>query len=127
MAKVEMDKKREEEEIVLAEEEEKKRKQRENRLKKREEKRGDSWISGDDDVSMNDSDMSIKVKEENLKEEINDDNITSVKPDINTMKQLEDITEIKSEIKPEVKDEIDSKSFDKKPGDSLLASVSHKV
>merc|ERR1712140_111344 len=89
LEKEEIDKKREEEEAILAEEEEKKRKQRENRLKKREEKRGDSWISGEDDVSMNDSDLSIKIKEENLKEEEDDISSSSVKADAHTLKEFD--------------------------------------
>ena len=121
-----MEKKREEEELVLAEEDEKKRKLREDRLKKREEKRGDSWISGEDEASMNDSDSSMKIKQEDIKEEDND-SFSKEKTNLSGVKELECTTEFKSEIKSEVKDEKDTKSFDKKPGDSLLTAVNHKV
>ena len=69
LVKVEIEKKRQEEEAVLAEEDEKRKKQREERLKKREEKRGDSWISGDDEMSINDSDLKTEFKEEDCKED----------------------------------------------------------
>ena len=121
-----MEKKREEEELVLAEEDEKRKKLREDRLKKREEKRGDSWISGEDEASLNDSDSSMKIKQEDIKEEGND-SFSTEKTNLSTVKEFECTSEVKSEIKSEVKDEKDTKSFDKKPGDSLLTAVNHKV
>ena len=122
LVKEEIDKKLEEEELIQAEEDEKKRKLREDRMKKREEMRGDSWVSGEDEGAMNDSDISVKIKEENT-----DECASNEKSDFKTMKQFESVNEIKTEIKSDVKDEIDSKNFDMKPGDSLLASVNHKV
>merc|ERR1712203_580763 len=110
---------------VLAEEDEKRKKLREDRLKKREEKRGDSWISGEDEASMNDSDSSMKIKQEDIKEEDNDSS-SKEKTNLSTVKELECTSEVKSEIKSEVKDEKDTKIFDKKPGDSLLTAVNHK-
>ena len=129
LAQVEIEKKRQEEEAVLAEEDEKRKKQREERLKKREEKRGDSWISGDDEMSINDSDLKTEIKEEDCKEHINfDKNITctdsSSMPTVMTTNVLD---QLKGEMKSEVKDEIDTKCSDKKPGESLLASINHKV
>merc|ERR1712223_867212 len=121
LVKEEIDKKLEEEELIQAEEDEKKRKLREDRMKKREEMRGDSWVSGEDEGAMNDSDISVKIKEENT-----DECASNEKSDFQTMKQFESVNDIKTEIKSDVKDEIDSKNFDMKPGDSLLASVNHK-
>ena len=46
---------------------------------------------------------------------------------MNAIVSTENFNEIKGEIKSEVKDEIDTKCSDKKPGDSLLASITHKV
>ena len=126
LAKEEMEKKREEEELVLAEEDEKRKKLREDRLKKREEKRGDSWISGEDEASMNDSDSSMKIKQEDIKEEDND-SFSTEKTNLSTVKEFDSKSEVKSEIKSEVKDEKDTKSFDKRPGDSRLTAINHKV
>ena len=126
LAKEDLDRKREEEELVQAEEEEKKRKLREDRLKKREEKRGDSWISGEDEVSLNESDLSTTIKKEDLKEE-NSDDFSTKETDLNKIKQIDSVNEVKTEIKSEVTDEIESKINDKKPGDSLLTTINHKV
>ena len=129
LVKVEIDKKREEEEAVLAEVDEKRKKQRGERLKKREEKRGDSWISGDDEMSINDSDLKTEIKEEDCKEDkIFDKPMSStVSSSMTTTMTTNILDQIKGELKSEVKDETDTKCSDKKPGDSLLTSINHKV
>ena len=115
-----------EEDAVLAEEEEKRKKQREVRLKKREEKRGDSWISGDDEVAVSDSELNTEIKAEDFKKESPDEIVSNNLTTTNTTITTDGLSDIESQMKQEIKDEVDIKCSDKKPGDSLLA-LTNKV
>ena len=122
----ETEKIQEAEDAVLAEEEEKRKKQREVRLKKREEKRGDSWISGDDEVAVSDSELKTEIKAEDFKKESPDEIVSNNLTTTNTTITTDGLSDIESQMKQEIKDEVDIKCSDKKPGDSLLA-LTNKV
>ena len=80
-------------------------------------------------MQISNCDENTEIKQEDCKDDKNfeNDTFTAGTTAMNTIVSTQNFNEMKGEIKSEVKDEIDTKCSEKKPGDSLLASITHKV